>query len=210
MTNRRTNAIILWKGAVLSMRRYAWVALFAIGLLVLPLTVAASEAPTTASHDYLPSASLVDQNGKPVSFAGLKGKPVLISFIHTSCQGVCEMMTAKMKSVATALGPGFNKQVTMVSVTTDPKEDGPAQLKTYAKNQGTVGPGWLFLTGQPDQVDKVLKAYNVPAGDPGDELTHVLEIYLIGPDGRELRHYKGTDIPESAVAADIRSAMARR
>lgn len=190
----------------------AWCVVLTIGLLSLPLTARAAEVQSGAASaiDYLPDAALVDQAGKPASFAALKGKPVLVGFIHTSCQGECEMLTAKMKSIAKELDPAFSAKVTMVSVTTDPAEDGPKALTAYAKTQGTVGPGWLFLTGPRDQVARVLKVYNVPEGDPGDELTHVMELYLIGSDGRELYHYNSTKIAATAVAADIRSAVARR
>lgn len=187
-------------------------AALALALSILPRGVVAKEARSgdATATDYLPDAALVDQAGHPVSLASLKGKPVLVGFIHTSCGGVCEMLTAKMKSVAQDLDPLFDTKVTMVSVTTDPKEDSPAQLATYAKSQGAVGDGWIFLTGQPAEVARVLKVYNVPAGDPGDELTHVLDLFLIGPDGRELRRYQGMQVKATEVAADIRNAVAHR
>ena len=195
-----------------SSRTTARSALLTIALLSLPVVARATEvqAGPAASTNYLPDAALIDQAGHPVAFAAFKGKPVLVGFIHASCAGVCEMLTAKMKSVAHELEPSFSTKVTMVSVTTDPKEDGPAQLSAYAKAQGTVGPGWIFLTGKREQVARVLKVYDVPEGDPGDELTHVIELYLIGADGHQLHHYNGTAIAAAAVAADIRRAVARR
>lgn len=188
----------------------AWCALLMLGFVGWPMAARATDVPSAARVSYLPNVTLVDQSGKSRSLAAFKGRPALVGFIHTSCEGICEMLTAKMKSIAEELNPSFNTKVSMISVTTDPKEDGPAQLATYAKKQGTVGQGWFFFTGPEDQVDKVLKAYGVPAGDPGDELTHVLKIYLISPDGRELHVYNGMDIAPSAVAADIRNALARR
>jgi cytochrome oxidase Cu insertion factor (SCO1/SenC/PrrC family) len=193
-------------------RMRAWLIVLTIALLGSPVMARATEvhAGLPTASDYLPAAALVDQAGHPFAFGSLRGKPVLVGFIHASCAGVCEMLTAKMKSVAHELDPSFSAKVTMVSVTTDPKEDGPAQLTTYAKAQGAVGPGWIFLTGKREQVARVLKVYNVPEGDPGDELTHVLVLYLIGADGRELHQYNGTAVAAVAVAADIRSALARR
>jgi protein SCO1 len=187
-----------------------WCALLMLGFLGLPMTARATDVPSAARVTYLPNVTLVDQSGKSRSLAAFKGRPALVGFIHTSCEGICEMLTAKMKSIAEELNPSFNTKVSMLSVTTDPKEDGPAQLAAYAKKQGTFGQGWFFFTGPEDQVDNVLKVYGVPAGDPGDELTHVLKIYLISPDGRELHVYNGMDIAPSAVAADIRNALARR
>jgi len=213
MKTKPTRAVALMIGAsFFRVRTSACYVLLTIALLGLPVIARATEVQTgpATAPDYLPDAALIDQTGHPVSFAALKGKPVLVGFIHASCQGVCELLTAKMKSVSKELDPSFSTKVTMVSVTTDPKEDGPAQLTTYAKAQGTVGPGWVFLTGQHEQVARILKTYDVPEGDPGDELTHVNELYLIGADGHELHHYSGTDVAAAVVAADIRSALARR
>jgi protein SCO1/2 len=181
-------------------------ALVILVVLASPPATRATEASSRAilANKYLPDAGLIDQAGKPVSFAALKGKPLLVGFIHTSCQGICEMLTAKMVSIAKQLDPSFGQKVTMVSVTTDPKEDGPAELAAYAKKQGAVGSGWLFLTGQRAEIVKILKVYNVPEGDP-DGLIHVQDLYLISANGREVHHYNGAEVAAPAVAADIRA-----
>jgi cytochrome oxidase Cu insertion factor (SCO1/SenC/PrrC family) len=167
-------------------------------------------ASTFAQINRLPNIPLIDQSGHPTTLAALSGKPVLVGFIHTDCQGPCELMTARMKAIAQELEPSFNTKVTMVAVTTDPKEDHPAQLSAYAKAQGAEGAGWVFLTGKPDDVAHVLNIYGVPHGAADDEMAHVFELYLIGPDGRQLHRYHGPDIKTEAVAADIRTALARR
>ncbi len=160
--------------------------------------------------DYLPRMSLIDQNGKNVSLTSLKGRPVLISFIHASCKGACQMMTAKMKMVAQSLGSKFDSSVTMVSITTDPAHDRPPQLLAYAKNEGADAPGWLFLTGKPKEVGRVLALYHVPMEGPDDSLTHDLDLFLIAPDGCEVRQYQGMKVAPDVVASDIRKTSARR
>jgi cytochrome oxidase Cu insertion factor (SCO1/SenC/PrrC family) len=44
----------------------------------------------------------------------------------------------------------------MVSVTVDPARDTPAKLKAYAR-KWKARPGWVWLTGSKDVVDRVLK-----------------------------------------------------
>jgi cytochrome oxidase Cu insertion factor (SCO1/SenC/PrrC family) len=188
-------------------------AVLTCGIAATQSVMAASEGrPATgtfAAINHLPDIPLVDQSGRDVSLSLLKGKPVLIGFIHASCEGPCEMMTAKMKTIAAALEPSFSSKVTMVSVTTDPKEDHPPQLAAYAKAQGAEGEGWVFLTGKPADVAHVLNLYGVPAGDD-DAMSHVFDLYLIAPDGRELRRYHGPEIKPAAVAADIQTARTKR
>jgi len=160
--------------------------------------------------DYLPKVALVDQNGRTVSLASLRGKPVLLGFMHTDCKGPCEMMTARMKMVARSLGPRFDSKVTLVSITTDPDHDGVKQLVAYAKEQGANQQGWLFLTGQPAHVRRILALYNVPHESEEDEMTHVFDLYLVAPDGRHMQQYHGTAVPPQVVAADISHSRSLR
>src|ERR1700756_1964430 len=97
----------------------------------------AAASPT----DGLPKVSLTDQNGRTISLASLKGKPALVAFIHTQCEGPCELITAEMKSVARNLGPSFKSEVTMISITTEPNEDGSHKLLAYAKKHGVNADG---------------------------------------------------------------------
>ena len=64
-----------------------------------------------------------------------------------------------MKSVARSLGPGFKSDVTMISITTDPKEDGARELLAYAKAQGVDADGWVFLTGSPTRQSAAFWTY---------------------------------------------------
>jgi len=170
----------------------------------------AAENPAASRVDYLPGMSLIDQTGKTVSLTSLKGRPVLISFIHASCQGACQMMTAKMKMVAQSLGSKFDSSVTMVSITTDPAHDGPRQLLAYAKNEGADAPGWLFLTGKPKAVGRVLALYHVQMEGPDDSMTHDFDLFLVAPDGREVRQYQGMKVAPDVVASDIRKTSAHQ
>ncbi len=192
------------------------IALLILGVASSPLSANSEPAKVNASlagpgsADWLPKVNLIDQNGSPRTLASLKGKPVLLSFIHTSCQGPCEMLTAEMKSVAKALGPKFTSKVTMVSITTDPKHDRPGQLLAYAKAQGVGGDGWVFLTGRPDQIQRLLALYGVPADEDEDPTAHVMELFLLGPNGARLRHYDGDAIAPAEIATDIRAGAAPR
>jgi protein SCO1/2 len=155
--------------------------------------------------DGLPKVSLTDQNGRAISLSSLKGKPALVAFIHTSCEGPCELITAEMKSVARSLGPSFRSEVTMVSITTDPKEDGSRELLAYAKAQGVDADGWVFLTGAPAKIRRLLALYGVSAED--DDSAHVLELFLLSADGVGLRRYNGLATRPETIASDIRKTV---
>jgi protein SCO1 len=211
--NRFNSRRILGRHRALSAVCVALVALLAIAFAP-PASSDTSKpeaaAPAVPAHvDYLPPLNLVDQNGKPVSLSSFKGKPVLVGFIHTSCKGVCELMTAKMKQVAATLGAQFNSSVAIVSITTDPDEDRPAQLLKYAKAQGVDAEGFTFLTGNSHQIDHLLALFDVPEEGPDVATTHVLDLFLISPDGTAMHKYNGMSVSSQALASDIRSSDSR-
>ena len=182
--------------------------LTAAGAVAYPVGVrAAAQAPDISSINYLPDVILTNQYGKPVALESLKGKPLLISFIHTSCKGVCELMTAKMKAVAADLGANGTK-VTMVSISTDPDDDGPAQLMAYAKKENIADDGFVLLTGKPAAVKRVLALYRVNQDEGDNEMTHVFDLFLLAPDGHQVKHYHGLNIQAAKVAGDIQQTLA--
>jgi protein SCO1 len=204
-----TRRFFLWSGTVSA----ACIASAMILALALPLAARAElgkavQQASTSPADGLPQISLTDQNGRAISLSSLKGKPALVAFIHTSCEGPCELITAEMKSVARNLGPGFKSDVTMISITTDPKEDGSRELLAYAKAQGVAADGWVFLTGTPAAIRRLLVLYGVSAED--DDSDHVLELFLLSADGVGVRRYNGTATHPETIASDIRKSASPR
>ncbi len=160
--------------------------------------------------DCLPKLQLVDQHSRPVMLSSLKGKLVLVNFIYTSCPGPCLTETLKIAKLADRLGSKLGKEVTLVSVTVDPEHDGPGELLKYAQKQDVDKSGWLFLTGTPSAVDETLKNFKlVRQRDEDGSVDHVIAVFLLGPDGRELREYNGEILKADGVMADINKALAK-
>jgi len=162
----------------------------------------------TAKRDCLPALELTDQDGRQLSLASLKGKPVLFDFIYTTCPGPCLVMTARMRSIANQLGSNVGTRVWLVSVTVDPEHDGPSVLKTYAKEQGAERSGWLFLTGPPATIDRLMARFRLKRQREADgTVDHVLEFFLVGADGRPLMQYLATDTPPTKIAGDVEQVL---
>ncbi|MGH7915640.1 MAG: SCO family protein [Candidatus Binataceae bacterium] len=161
-------------------------------------------------NDCLPAVTLVDKHDHNVTLASLKGRPVLIDFIYTTCPGPCPLMTARMATVAKLLGPKVGRQVTFVSVTIDPEHDRPAELEKYARERGADEAGWLFLTGAPAQIDHVLALYHLQRmRNPDGTLNHSAASFLLGPNGHQVRQYQPLEVKPSAVVADIERTLGR-
>ncbi len=159
--------------------------------------------------DCLPPLSFTNQHGNQISLASLKGKPVLVDFIYTTCPGACLMLTQKMVRIAVGW-PSEKTGITLVSITIDPEHDGPSQLAAYARKQGAESHNWLFLTGPPATVENELAVFALRRErKPDGSVDHVTGIFLLGPDGREVHEYEGEIAKVSTVLADIKRIVNR-
>ena len=156
----------------------------------------------------LPDVQVIDDHGNPVSLGSFKGKVVLLDFIHVGCPGVCSNLVNKFGQVADGLGPDLGSRVILLSVTNDPSHDNPAELLNLARNSQADMKGWLFVTGKPKDVDRVVKAFGanndrLPDGSPN----HITQVFLLGPDGRQKHEYQGMVMDSAAVVAQIRDTL---
>lgn len=109
--------------------------------------------------DYFPNVALTTHDGKTVRFYDdlLKGKSVVINVIFTDCKDVCPLETANLVQLQKQLGDRVGKDVFFYSISIDPRRDTPEVLKAYAEKFGAGGPGWLFLTGRPEDIKLITR-----------------------------------------------------
>lgn len=115
----------------------------------------------------IPDHVLIDQFGNKHRFYSdlVAGKLVLLNSVYTTCQGTCPVQTAIFKRVQTLLGDRVGNDVQMLSVSLDPVTDTPERLLAFSERYKT-GPGWLFLTGDKQDVTEVLEAMDLYAAVP--------------------------------------------
>ena len=165
-------------------------------------------AGSAAAESVLTDAKLVDQNGETVALTSLKGKPMVVDFIYTSCPGPCLMETAKLANVALRLGSDIGSKVTIVSISVDPEHDGPKQLLDYSRQQGADQKGWYFLTGGPAEVDQALAGFKLSRQvEPDGSVGHMISMMLIGPDGRIVREYNGEAVRAQDIVDDVKKTL---
>ena len=114
--------------------------------------------PTVASKGsgYFTNALLRTHENKQVKFYDdlIKDKHVIIHLMYASCEGVCPAATANLKRLHKALKDRIGRDIFMYSITLKPQEDTPEKLKQYVEMHG-VKPGWLFLTGDPYDIETI-------------------------------------------------------
>tara|TARA_R110002111_G_scaffold38524_1_gene73326 strand:+ start:1135 stop:1713 length:579 start_codon:yes stop_codon:yes gene_type:complete len=92
------------------------------------------------------------QNGNQISFIDLKGQPLVVVMIYTSCQTACPRLVADMRFIEEKVGAKAGTQPRYVLVSIDPLVDTPERLKKFAAENEMNADQWLFLQGTEDSV----------------------------------------------------------
>ncbi len=124
-------------------------------------------APRGKISDRFPNIVLRTQLDEPVRFYDdlVKDKIVIINFMYTTCTDVCPGIGANLVNVHELLGHRVGRDVHMLSISIEPHIDTPDILKRYWKAFGSK-PGWLYLTGDYDEIDALRHSLGVYDLDP--------------------------------------------
>lgn len=135
-----------------------------------------------------PGFALVDQNGKAMSLASLRGHPVVLEFMDPHCIDVCPIVSQEFVDAAHDLGPAMAKKVEFVAVNVNPYANSVAAVARFTNEfKLNTLPHWHFFTGPVPALQAVWKAYGiyVKAPSPTADVIHSSYIFFIGPHGHE-------------------------
>ena len=94
-----------------------------------------------------------DTAGRAVSLAKFRGRPLVVSFVYSSCYHTCPVITSTLSdAVAVARDALGDDSFAVVSVGFDVAKDTPDRMRAFARQNGVRGPEWTFLSGTLPQV----------------------------------------------------------
>jgi len=149
------------------MRGTAWCVASALGVLAGPAAWAvAAEAIKLLrpALKALPPIALIGMNGQAGKLdAELASEvPLLVNFVFTTCSSSCSVQTALLAQVQRTLA-AKGRPLQLASITIDPDNDTPAQLRKFAGHFG-IAAGWQFYTGRFDDLLQVQRHFDVYRG----------------------------------------------
>ena len=188
-----------------------WVllALFVVAICVVP-TVRAVEAPDAHAHHHvipdtkrslasyaIPNVKLVRDDGRAVTLSDEldDGRPVVLSFIYTTCTTVCPVTSQALSELQSKLGSARDN-VHLVSISIDPEHDTPERLRDYAKRFG-AGPEWQHYTGTQAASRAAQQAFGVYRGD---KMSHVPATLIRALPGAQWVRIDGFATPDQLMA----------
>jgi protein SCO1/2 len=121
--------------------------------------------------DYtVPRVRLVRDDGRAIQLDQEldDGRPIVLSFIYTSCTSVCPVTSHTLSELQQRLG-SERDGVHFVSISIDPEYDTPQRLREYGR-KFNAGPNWQHYTGTLSASVAAQRAFGVYRGD---KMNHV-------------------------------------
>jgi protein SCO1 len=154
-------------------------AMFIITIFAAGLQGADRDTYKKTEHAYvMPDVVLIDQHGKKVRFDSLfrQKKVIVLDFIFGTCTTICPVLSAGFVNFQNRLGHDAAR-VHLISISIDPEHDTPKILKEYLR-KFRAKPGWDFLTGSRENINKVMHAFNAYTAD---KMAHAPLTFVYSP-----------------------------
>ena len=131
----------------------------------------------------IPDVQVLDQEGNALHFYTdlVKGKTVAINFIFTNCTTICPPLAATFARVQKEMGDKVGRDVHFISISVDPLTDTPERLKAWGA-KFKAGNGWTFVTGNKEEIDRLLDALGASVARREDHTPSV----IIGNDSKSV------------------------
>ncbi len=129
--------------------------------------------------------SLVNDEGQSVDQSIFKGNPSLVYFGYTHCPEVCPTTLFEVAGYLKELGED-GASIKSYLFTVDPERDTPEIMNSYVTAFSDRITG---VTGTPEEIKRVIAGWRafaekVPNKSGGYSMSHTMDLFLIGSDGR--------------------------
>jgi protein SCO1/2 len=145
----------------------------------------------------VPDFALVNQDGKRISSATLKGHPVVFAFVYSTCKDTCP---AQVQTIRGALDDLDKPDVRVVGISVDPANDTPKRAQSFLLKQGMTG-RMDFLLGTRAQLQPIWKAFAIQPQQ--SNLEHTSHTVLADRNGFQRIGFPFDRLTEDALAHDL-------
>jgi protein SCO1/2 len=148
-----------------------------------------------------------DGEGNRVTLGALRGKPVIISLIYTSCYHICPTVTTNLarviKVAQEALGPD---SFSVMTIGFDTPVDTPDRMREFSKRKGDID-NWSFVSASSETIkhlseDVGFLYFRSPKG-----FDHLIQATVLDADGRVYRQIYGMAPEPPALVEPLKELL---
>ena len=152
--------------------------------------------------------TLLDRMRRPVKLSSFRGKPLVVSFIYTSCSQVCPVTTQFLaKSVRAARNAVGKEAFNVLTVGFNQPFDSPEAMSAFARQNGISEPGWEFLSPDANTVATLTRDFGFTWYATPKGFDHVTQLTLVDAEGRVYRQIYGETFDLAMLVGPLKELL---
>lgn len=206
------------------MRATAWVWLLTVALALGTTTVQAEDArdlladskqalaySQAAIGRQVSDARLTDATGQEIRLQSLRGRPMVLNFIYTSCGDSCplviETVAHAVDQADRALGPG---RFVVLTIGFDTRFDTPGRMRDFAHSHAINRPDWLFLGADLETVVRLAAQTGFLFAARAGGYDHLSQTTILDAEGRVYRQVYGENFSLPTLVEPLKELVFAR
>jgi protein SCO1/2 len=157
---------------------------------------------TLAGHE------LTAADGTRLTFEQLRGRPVVLSFVYTSCYHVCSTLTLHLRETVKVARDALGKDsFSVVTVGFDTPNDTPQRMGAYARERGVDLPGWYFASADAPTMARLLRDAGFTYFASPKGFDHITQTAIIDAAGRIVLQVYGEDFAPPLLVEPLKKLV---
>lgn len=152
---------------------------------------------------------LLQSDGSMLALSDLKGRPLVLSLIYTSCSTVCPAGTETLKvSVAKARRALGGESFQVLTLGFDARNDTPQRMRAFAIDHSIDGdPLWHVASASPAVLHALLDEVGFSYAGAAGGFDHVSQTTILDAEGRVYRQVYGDDYPLPVLVEPLKELV---
>lgn len=143
-----------------------------------------------------PDFDLRDENGDRLTMRDLRGKPVVVTFLYSTCEDTCPATAQQIRGALDQLG----RDVPVVAISVDPKGDSEESARRFLAEQSMTG-RMKFALGTREELEPLWRAYGTTPQTVRQD--HMARAVLIDARGRQRVGFPMNETSPDMIAHDL-------
>ena len=144
-----------------------------------------------------PDFDLRTQDGERISMREFRGRPVIVTFLYTTCEETCPIQAQTVRGALDQLG----HDVPAVAIAVDPPRDTPERARAFLAEQRALG-RLDFVLGTRAELRPLWKGFAIRPQSVTQE--HQARFTLVDPRGYQRVGFPGSQATPEGLAHDVR------
>jgi protein SCO1/2 len=155
--------------------------------------------------------AFIDQHGRPLRLADLRGRPVALNLVYTSCYDVCSSLTLYLRDAVRIARETLGQQgFSVLTVGFDTAHDSPDRMRIFGRDRGVNDPDWHLASADAATIRRLTDEVGFTWAASPTGFDHVAQVSILDADGKVVRQVYGQDFAPPALVEPLKALVLGR